>query len=84
MPDREAIDSTLERIGVAAMAYYPEVQIDEPAYQLSNDVEWCLEPLHGLEAATVANLRDVIARVIVNPTEHRQAAFNALLGLIPE
>ena len=84
MSTRDSVDDTLQRVAMAALAYYPEVQLDEPGYQLAEDVDWCLEPLTALGKEDMARLRDLVGRTITNPSEYRQTLFGAVLGLLPD
>jgi hypothetical protein len=82
--ERDLVDDVLQRTGLAALMYYPELQVDEPAYVVGDDVEWCLEPLNGLPAGELESLRDVVSRTIVDPTVHRGKLFAALRALVPD
>lgn len=84
MSTRDSVDDTLQRVAMAALAYYPEVQLDEPGYQLADDVAWCLESLTDLREDDLERLRDLVGRTITNPSEYRQALFGAVLGLLPD
>ena len=75
MPSREEVDDVLQRVGLAAISYYPEIHIDEPDYTVDTDVDWCLEP--------VTDLREAVGLAITNPTAHRYALFQTLLELAP-
>ncbi|WP_100812204.1 MULTISPECIES: hypothetical protein [unclassified Microbacterium] len=81
MIDREKVDDALQRIALAAFIYYPEVRLDEPAYQVDQDVEWCMYPLTDLSTDARATLRELIPLAIVDPSAHRQEAFAALIAL---
>ena len=78
------VDDALQRTGLAALMYYPELQVDEPEYTVADDVEWCLEPLNGLPVEQLEPLRDVVARTIVDPTTHRARLFAVLRALVPD
>jgi hypothetical protein len=81
---REAIDETLQRVALAALAYYPEVDLDEPSDALGNDVEWCLEPLAAASIDALNQLRVTVAATIADPTTHRQDLFGAMVALAPD
>lgn len=83
MVEQDRVDDTLQRVGLAALIYYPELHVDEPEYAVADDAEWCLEPLNGLPAGQLESLRDTVARTIVDPTAHRSALFTALRALVP-
>jgi hypothetical protein len=83
MTTHDQVDDTLQRVGLAALMYYPEIHVEEPDYTVDTDVDWCLEPLSALPAEQLQTLRDVIGRTIVNPTEHRATVFQALQDLLP-
>ena len=82
MPTQEDIDDLLQRVAIAALAYYPEVHTDEPKYQLDDDTRWCLGPLAGLDSEPLARLHTLIGLTITDPTQHRQDLFGAVLELL--
>ena len=84
MPTKEDVDDVLQRVAIAALAYYPDVATDEPGYQLADDVTWCLEPLTGLEQQHTERLELLIGQTITDPTQYRQDLFGAVLELIPD
>lgn len=84
MAEQDLVDDALQRTGLAALMYYPELQVDEPEYQVGDDVDWCLEPLNLLPAEQLEPLRDVVARTIVDPSAHRTELFAALRALLPD
>ena len=81
---QDRVDDTLQRVGLAALIYYPELHVDEPEYAVADDVDWCLEPLNCLPAGQLESLRDVVGRTIVDPTAHRAGLFAALRALVPD
>ena len=84
MVKQDRVDDTLQRVGLAALIYYPELHVDEPEYAVADDVDWCLEPLTGLPNGQVESLRDIVGRTIVDPTAHRAGLFSALRALVPD
>ena len=84
MPTQDDIDDMLQRVAMAALAYYPEVTTDEPGYLLEEDVSWCLEPLPNLSSADLTDLALIVGQAITDPTQHRQALFGAVLELLPD
>lgn len=83
MPSREEVDDVLQRVGLAAISYYPEIHIDEPDYTVDTDVDWCLEPVTDLTDEQRAALREAVGLAVTNPTAHRYALFQTLLELAP-
>lgn len=84
MPSREEVDDVLQRVGLAAISYYPEIHIDELDYTVDTDVDWCLEPVTDLTDEQRAPLREVVGLAITNLlTAHRYALFQTLLELAP-
>lgn len=81
---RDDVQDTMQRVALAALMYYPEVHVDEPDYQISGDIDWCIEPLEELASSQRTELREVIGYTITNPTEHRQTLFRMLTELAPE
>lgn len=81
MIDRELVDAALQRVSLLAFLYYPEVHVDEPDYSLSDDVDFCMEPLAELAADSRDALRDLLSRAIIDPSEYRADVFAALTEL---
>jgi hypothetical protein len=84
MAEQDRIDDTLQRVGLASLMYYPEIVVDEPEYAVIDDADWCLEPLDGLPDAQLSQLRELVARTIVDPTANRLRLFGALRALRPQ
>jgi hypothetical protein len=84
MVEQDRVDDVLQRIGLASLTYYPEIHSEEPEYAVSDDVEWCLEPLSALPSSALDRLRSVVAHTIVDPTVHRGDVFAALQALVTE
>lgn len=84
MSAHDSVDDTLQRVGLVALMYYPEIHADEPDYAIDTDVDWCLEPLVALPDHELKPLRDAISRTIVDPTTHRADLFKALQALVPD
>ena len=84
MATKDNIDDTLQRVAIAALAYYPTVTTDEPEYQLADDITWCMQPLTTLEKQHREHLEALIGQTITDPTQYRQDLFGAVLELIPD
>ncbi len=81
MLDRELIDAALQRVSLLSFLYYPEIHVDEPDYSLSDDIDFCTEPLNELHGADLDELRQLIGRAIIDPSEYREEVFEALTAL---
>ncbi|WP_346231568.1 hypothetical protein [Parafrigoribacterium mesophilum] len=84
MPNREALDDALQRVGLACLMWHPATGVDEPGYELVTDVDWCLEPVRDLTKEERSSLRVAIGRAITDPTGYRQDLFDILLRLAPD
>ncbi|PVW03026.1 hypothetical protein DEA06_14815 [Microbacterium sp. Gd 4-13] len=84
MITREDANDALQRVGMVAMMYYPEVQVDDPEYRLSDDVTWCMEPLGAVSDTAQASLTELVGLAVVDPTAHRSALFAAVMDLAPD
>lgn len=84
MPNREALDDALQRVGLACLMWHPAIAVDEPGYELATDVDWCLEPVRDLTKTEQSSLGQAIGRAITDPTGSRQNLFDMLLRLAPE
>lgn len=82
MTDRGDVDDALQRVSMLAFLYYPQIHVDEPDYQLSDDIDFCLEPLDGLADDQRDELRLLIGRAIIDPSEYREDVFAALTELV--
>lgn len=81
MATRDQVESTLTRVGLLALTYYPEITIDDSEYDLAREVSWCLQDLDEQDASTI---RDDITRAIVDPTARRVDAYAALFDLLTD
>lgn len=81
MITQEAADLTLQRIALTALLYYPEITVDDPSYQLEDEVDWCIESLGSSDREM---LRDLVVRTVVNPTEYRTRLFSRLMEMAPD
>lgn len=84
MITREDVNDALQRVGMVAMMYYPELQVDDPDYRLDTDVTWCIGPLAEISDEARASMVNLIGLAIVDPTAHRGALFAAVMDLAPE
>ncbi|MEV7631897.1 hypothetical protein AB0N64_05730 [Microbacterium sp. NPDC089318] len=73
-------DALLQRVGMIAIMYYQALPADSPEYQLSEDIDWCID---GLTAEDLTSeLRDLIGRTVVDPTRHREALTSFVYGTV--
>ena len=84
MATKDDVDDVLQRVAIAALAYYPAVTTDEPGYELADDVTWCIQPLTALEQPHRERLEVLIGQTITDPTQYRQELFGAVLELVPD
>ncbi|WP_096359800.1 hypothetical protein [Microbacterium sp. TPU 3598] len=79
---QDELQGVIERVGLAAVMYYPEIHVDDDTYDLMGQAVWCLEPVdEGMPEDTRVALREMVARTIVDPTKHRQETFDVLMEL---
>jgi hypothetical protein len=78
---QEQADLTLQRIALTSLLHYPEITIDDPTYQLQDEVDWCVESLDPVDREA---LHDLVTRTILNPTEPRTRLFSRLMELAPD
>ncbi|MEV5070154.1 hypothetical protein MRBLMI12_001752 [Microbacterium sp. LMI12-1-1.1] len=79
--DRANTGAALYRVAICAFTYHADKHLDEPGYQLAEDLDWCLAPLAALPITELAVLRNNIATLITTPTADRQAFIRALATL---
>lgn len=78
------VREVIERFGLSAVLYYPEIHVDDEDYELLGQADWCLEPIADeLSADARAAVRELLARGIVNPTVHREDVTGTLMDLSP-
>lgn len=83
MPTTDDVNGVLQRVGMIALFYYPEVHLDDPEYNLRGDIDWCIETLEDVSEADLGPIRDVVGRAIIDPTSVRQELFVTLVELAP-
>lgn len=81
---QEQFDELLQRTALASLFYYPEVAVDDADYSLEKDLAYCLEPVSGLDAEDLSELRAVVGHVITNPSTHRAELIRLVIELAPE
>lgn len=81
---QEQFDDLLQRTALASLFYYPEIAIDDADYDLEKDVAYCLEPMSGLDADDLEDLRAAVGHVITNPSAHRAELIEFVIALAPE
>jgi hypothetical protein len=81
MVDRDNVDAVLQRVALLSFLYYPEIQVDEPDYELASDIGFCMEPLADLDEPIRDQLRNLIGRAIIDPSEYREQIFAVLSEL---
>lgn len=79
LPPREApagargdADAVIYRVAVAAFTHYPTRHLDEPEYEVDEDVAWCLEPLACPTDEARAMMAEWVREIITNPLADRQ------------
>jgi hypothetical protein len=81
MSDRERADAVLEHVAVLAFLYYPGIEVDDPSYSLTDDIDWCLARLGDVSDVAREQMRALFARAITDPTAAREELFTALVEL---
>ena len=80
---QEQFDDLLSRTALAALFYYPEIAVDDEDYRIQNDVDYCMEPIFGLDLEADALLRLTVGRTIADPTAHRAELIALVIELAP-
>lgn len=65
-------DQIIQRAGICAMGYYPEISVDSPDYSVWAEADWCLEGIALDDPGAAEMLRAIVARTIIDPTGHRE------------
>lgn len=79
---RDQADAIIQRAGMLAMLYYPQIHNDDEHFNLDDDVRWCLEEATGLTPATEGMIRDIVGRTIVDPSANREQLNRVVYGLV--
>lgn len=79
----EQADSILQRVGILAMMYYPDIHTDDPGFDLATEVDWCLAETTS-DVETFEQLRGLISGTILDPSAHRQQLTARVYGLVPD
>ncbi len=74
-PDPDAI---LFRTAIAAFTYHPSRHLDEPGYDLDDEIDWCLEPAGNETGDDHRELREQLRELITNPNADRRAFIRKL------
>lgn len=74
---QEQYDDVLSRTALAALFYFPPVTDGDDS--LENDISYCLEPVTELATEQAEQLRDVVGRVVTDPTAHRSELLELVL-----
>jgi len=84
MPEEEQVREVMQRIATAALFYYPEIHADDPEYTIQKDLDWAFGSGFDVPADVMDSLRDLGARTIIDPTQHRRDMFDGLMLLLPD
>ena len=82
--DRDTADEVVQKVSMLALVYYPEIHADDPEYSLQEDVAFVLDDVTSIGDGDRAALEDLISRVIIDPTAHREALCAYVYGLVPD
>lgn len=83
--DRADVEQVLYRTAICAVTFHPRTQVDDPGYDIEDDVTWCSAPLRGIPAGLIAEVLQVIIRkVITDPTANRRSFVEMLARLAEE
>ncbi|WP_194396234.1 hypothetical protein [Microbacterium atlanticum] len=82
--NRDAADEIVQKAGILAVLYYPEIHADDPDYRLANDVSWVLEEAGEFAEGDREMLVDIVSRVIIDPTGNREALTDFVYGLVED
>jgi hypothetical protein len=80
---QQQFDDLLSRAAIAALFYYPEIVVDDEHNRIQNDVDYCMEPVDGLEEDAAERLRDAVGRMIANPSAHRAELVALVIEMAP-
>ena len=79
----EQADTILQRVGILAMMYYPDIHTDDPSFDLATEVDWCLADATA-DVEAFEQLRGLISGTILDPTATRHQLTARVYGLVPD
>ncbi|WES63910.1 hypothetical protein P0L94_15760 [Microbacter sp. GSS18] len=79
--DERQTDEVIYRVAVAAFTYYADKADVEPGYRVDEDIDWAIQPVHGLDPLELAALRERVRAAITDPTIDRQAFIREVTTL---
>lgn len=80
--DRAEAEATLYRVAICAFTYYPDKPLEEPGYDVAEDIAWCVAPVAGLPPTQLDALRDTVWVLITTPTADRQGFIRDLAAIV--
>lgn len=80
MATTDQVVEVLQRVGFAAVTYYPQISVDDPEYSITGQARWCLEPLPAGDRGD-RDVEELVARAIIELPEYREAVVAALTAL---
>jgi len=83
VPTEEQVREVMQRVATAALFYYPEIHIDDPEYTIQKDLDWAFGDDFDVPPDVLEALRDLAARTIIDPSQHRRDMFDGFIHLLP-
>lgn len=84
MVDRADVEQVLYRTAICAVTFHPSKYVDDPSYDVEDDVAWCSAPLRGIPSGQFAEVRASIRMVITDPTVSRTSFVETLARIQEE
>lgn len=80
--NQDVADLLVQRAGIMAIKYSPQLHADDPGYSLGKDVAWVFDPLGDLVEGDRTVISYLVARAIIDPTRHREHLADYVYGRI--
>lgn len=80
--NQDVADLLVQRAGIMAIKYSPQLHADDPGYSLGKDVAWVFDPVIGHVEDDQTVIGYLVARAIIDPTRHRERLADYIYGRI--
>lgn len=72
----------VQRTGIMAMSYSPQIHTDDPGYSLGKDVAWVFDDIDASACTDRGSLAYLVARAIIDPTHQRERLTDYVYGTV--
>jgi|GEM_PF-2167152 len=77
---QDVADQLVQRTGIMAITYSPQIHADDPGYSLGKDVAWVFDTLGDQAERDRSVIAYLVARAIIDPTRERERLADYVYG----